>query len=429
MLLFFHQYMAVPFRLPPQNVVEHMSGELDDDTVVTWNVLSDVLTSNKDVYDLKYDPNPDTPIEGNLFSSENDLRNAQASDFIVDAMKQRKIICLQEATDTLVWRVLQPLCADHGYRFEHERQAFRKYPQPVCLGGRMVYGEYKLGLAILFPMDKYTSKAVARIVAFKGPEIDEEKLGEVDSSMAAILAQVKDPSVSKADKSALGAKLVVLKKARDAIVGEKGDAIGPRDRTILCVVLEKLTDGPTDGSAKLMAVATVHVPCNYTQPLVMEKYARCYRKALKAFMDDHINSKLAHSVPVLLCGDMNSQPDSLFHKAMLEEYVDALDGARGPKACTCHSFTVRGRTESIQACEDLSVKTLVLDHAYASQDLKIVWVAHPELSDDMANIPLPDEKWPSDHYPICIGVRVPAKSYGLQAGAVLYAEPERAPRK
>jgi endonuclease/exonuclease/phosphatase family metal-dependent hydrolase len=374
--------------------------------VVTLNCLSDYLTAKGD----NFERDVSNPTEGNKYATDNERRLRQLTWIITEWMKAGHIICLQEACDTLMWGILKPICARYSYRFEHEQQGFRKYPEPVEVDGYTRYGDFRLGIAILFPMDRYSSVAAARIVAFKGPELDHDALSKVEKAMAGVMAQLKDPNTTRAEKQALGPALVELKKAKDAISGEKGDAIGPRDRGVLLLVLQ--------AGADIFAVATVHVPCNYKNPELMEKYARVYKRVVDEFLDDHINRKLTDKVPVIFCGDMNSHPESLFHEDMLQTYTDAMADVRGPSSCTSYGFNAKTIDEG-----NSMPKQLVIDHVYITRDVELIEVFHPELTAETAKTSLPSEHWPSDHYPLmatfCTTTKFP------ESVGVLYVAPPR----
>jgi endonuclease/exonuclease/phosphatase family metal-dependent hydrolase len=362
---------------PQYNVFSYTDEGVRDHTIVSLNCLSNIPTG-KDIFELDVSK----PTQANEFAA-GDVRLPKLTWCLEDWMSKALIICLQEVSPMFMRNILKVICPAKGYEFAYHPQEFRKFHTPV--DGNTSVGECRLGLAILWPTARYTSVSTARIVAFKGPEVDKVKLGEIEASMGVVVSQLRNAGNKPDEKQALAMSLAALKKAKDAVLKVKGDPIGPPDRGLLFAELKSKDD--------VIAVATLHAPCKHFDPVLMGEFAKAYKKALAEYVERRL--------PLVICGDMNSESGTPFTDAMLQgDFTDAMAPARGPKSCTCYAFnasTLKSQPENPKP------KQLTVDHAFTSPEVKLVKVMHPELTGDIAA--LPNEHWASDHLPIILTVR------------------------
>jgi endonuclease/exonuclease/phosphatase family metal-dependent hydrolase len=286
-------------------------------------------------------------------------------------------------------------------------------------GGKPVLRTY-LGLVILFPRHRFSPVATSNLTPFSEPPTvdDMDRLGEIEQEIQDFMAKLSDKSLPGSEKAGISARIKKLRQMKDELPRTPDVTENRKDRGILLAVLQDRLSPEV-----LFGVATTHVPCNFRNDALMLEYAVRIKREMKRWMQEKVNQHLPHGVPLLLCGDMNSETDSPFYNELLRDgdYRDPFDDLRDERSSTLYNYTDRAVEEKLK-----DPRSLVLDHIFTPvAGLDVVRARHPFVPEDKRGTPLPSADWPSDHMPIEITVRVqPEFLYpGIEPRLVLYTVP------
>jgi hypothetical protein len=234
-------------------------------------------------------------------------------------MAQGQIVCLQEVTWQYLSKESNPelhvALREHAYSVYHHHYGWivrRELPAK---------GLQPLGLAILVPTRLYQVHLAGVLTPWKDPVLSAPEQAALDSATKqygaakTVLGLLTGPGggtpgilqrcvklVGEGGAEELGMRLRLLMDGLAAKMAAAVPAVnvvdGPfKDRSIIGLVLQ-------DAGGRRMAVANVHLPCQYHNPLMMVSIAF---KAKQALLDWMAASEIA-GLHLLLCGDFNSEP-------------------------------------------------------------------------------------------------------------------------
>ena len=298
--------------------------------MVSYNVLS--LHSGNDGTYLNLDRSPK--------ALDVQHRRKLINEKISTWMQHCKVICLQEATASLILKEFNPAlaalqeeheyeCHSHFYQFQQNRT------DPSQMGTNI------LGLAILFPQKIF--RAVHSALLFPWNIADRSNMDrdaivslereylDIQNLVSSLGKNRSDPVLLQQALShlmadvepkanvmlpALNKLAAELSSQIDQILAQYKKKVPPyADRGILVVTLENST-------CRRLVLATVHLPCQFRNPKTITSIAINTKQTLLQWLEENRLLRL----PVLLCGDFNAGPLNSAFTGTLEhssEHVDA----------------------------------------------------------------------------------------------------------
>jgi endonuclease/exonuclease/phosphatase family metal-dependent hydrolase len=270
-----------------------------------------------------------------------------------------------------------------------------------------------LGLAILFPNRHFSKVAANNLAPFGGPPVvvDQHLLHRLEAQLAHETSSLK--TAPNSEKKGISYTIKLLKEEIRNLETVPDVTQKMKDRGVLLAVLQDIRRPHA-----IFAVATTHVPCDYSNESLMQEYAIRIKRKMDQWMQENINSKFEHKVPLLFCGDMNSGVDSPFYREFLRDsdFQDAFGTERNERMCTLYSFS-QNRVKAGHS----TPHSLILDHMFIPHSgLEVVHAIHPIIPP--SHIPYPNEEWPSDHLAVEIVFRIAESALfpAAEPGLVLY---------
>lgn len=377
--------------------------------LISWNILSPDLTAknpnhHRDIHNVEA-VNPHVVDMGR--------RIEHIGRILATKMQQNEIICLQEVSESTI-PMLRELCDRFSYSYVHDTADRR--PLESSKGQKVKVLRNMLGLAILFPNRQFSKVAAHNLAPFGGPPVivDEPGLRALEAELAYATSRLK--TALPTERKAINDTIKVLRNKIRTVETVPDVTERMKDRGVLLIVLQDI-----DRPDMVFAVATTHVPCDFSNDLLMQEYAVRIKRKMAQWMHEHIDSKLPQTVPLLFCGDMNSNQESAFYSEFLRDSIfqDVYGSERDENMCTLYSFS-----QSRVQAGHRTPHALILDHIFIPHNgIEVVNSIHPMIPS--SGIPYPNEDWPSDHLAVEIVFRISTDALfpQIRKGLVLYKTP------
>lgn len=366
----------------------------NDIAISSWNILSPDICERTPTFNR----DSRNPERANEFAIDTPGRMRHVMSLLERRMAMGEIVCLQEASFHFMHASgLNDACDRHHYSYVHDTSDYR-----ASRGSLSKQFKPVMGIVILFPYRRYSTVASINLVPFGGkPVFDNVRMAEIEDQLNENSLLLKSPQASGSEKKAASDRIRELRKIKSDLPPLNPDATEKRkDRGVLLVILQD-----REASDVIFGVATTHVPCDFEDLDLMKEYAIRIKGELKRWMDESINRHMPHAVPVLLCGDMNSEVDSPFYNTMTrgeDHYRDPFKDVRDSRSSTVHGFSEKSVERGLK-----KPHSLVLDHIFTpAVGMDVVRARHPYISMESEDTQLPNAVWPSDHMPVEITVRV-----------------------
>lgn len=366
-------------------------------SLMSWNILSPDLTEQNPSYyrDIA------NVHEVNPYVVDKMKRINHIKQILSSKMMHNQIICLQEVSESTI-PMLREICDSFSYSYVHDTADRR------LLGRTKTDKTLRnmLGLAILFPNRRFSKVAAHNLAPFGGPPVvvDPSLLQHLETSLSDATLRLK--TAPNSEKRIISEEMKDLRERIRNIDTVPDVTQRMKDRGVLLIVLQDIQRPHI-----VFAIATTHVPCDYSNESLMKEYAIRIKVKMDDWMRENINSKLEHKVPLLFCGDMNSGVDSPFYNEFLRDsdFQDVFGASRDETMCTLYSFSQNRVNDGFT-----TPHSLILDHMFIPHSgIQVIDAKHPIVP--TSHIPLPNEDWPSDHLAVEIVFRIAPTSFSPSA--------------